>query len=103
VFTSHFWTELFSLASVKLCLSLVFHPQTDGQSEATNKIITMYPRCLTGDRPRQWVHWLPWVEFYYNSAYQVSLKMSPFRVVYGCDPPSVRAYTVGEARLPTVQ
>jgi hypothetical protein len=30
MFTSRFWTELFSLAGVKLCLSSVFHPQSDG-------------------------------------------------------------------------
>jgi hypothetical protein len=94
---------LFSLAGVKLCLSLAFHPQTEGQSEVTNKIIMMYLRCLIDDRSRQWVQWLPWAEFCYNSTYQASLKTSPFRVVYGRDPPSVRAYTVGETRLPAVQ
>uniref|UniRef100_A0A0A9AUI7 Integrase catalytic domain-containing protein n=1 Tax=Arundo donax TaxID=35708 RepID=A0A0A9AUI7_ARUDO len=58
VFTSRFWTELFQLAGVKLLKSTAFHPQTDGQSEAANKVITMYLRCMTGDRPRQWVQWL---------------------------------------------
>jgi hypothetical protein len=62
-------------------MSTAFHPQIDGQSEATNKIITMYLRCLTGDRPRQWVQWLPWAKFCYNSAFQTSLKTSLFRVV----------------------
>jgi hypothetical protein len=52
VFTSKFWTELFALSSVKLQLSSAFHPQTDDQSEAANKVITMYLRCLAGDRPR---------------------------------------------------
>jgi len=50
VFTSSFWRELFHLAGVKLQFTSAFHPQSDGQSEATNKIITMYLRCLTGDR-----------------------------------------------------
>ena len=53
VFTSSFWKELFNLAGVKLQFTSAFHPQSDGQSEATNKIIAMYLRCLTGDRPRQ--------------------------------------------------
>jgi len=70
VFTSAFWKELFSLAGVKLQFTSAFHPQSDGQSEATNKIIAMYLRCLTGVCPRQWVRWLPWVEFGYNSSYQ---------------------------------
>jgi hypothetical protein len=49
VFTSAFWKELFGLAGVKLQLTSALHPQSDGQSEATNKIIAMYLRCLTGD------------------------------------------------------
>jgi hypothetical protein len=102
VFTSRFWTELFTLVGVKLNLSSAFHPQSDGQSEATNKIITMYLRCLVGDQPRQWLQGLPWAEFCYNSAYQASLRTSPFWVVYGCDPPALCAYTAGEARLPAV-
>lgn len=103
VFTSAFWKELFALAGVHLRFTSAFHPQSDGQSEASNKIIAMYLRCLTGDRPWQWVHWLPWVEFCYNSSYQASLKTSPFRVVYGRDPPILRAYEQGEAKLLAVE
>jgi hypothetical protein len=103
VFTSEFWRELFRLAGVKLHMSSAFHPQSDGQSEATNKIITMYLRCLTGDRPRQWLEWLPWAEFCYNTSYQQALKTSPFELVYGRPPPAVRTYLSGEARLPAVE
>jgi len=103
VFTSAFWKELFSLSGVKLQFTSAFHPQADGQSEATNKIIAMYLRCLTGDHPRQWIRWLPWAEFCYNSSYQASLRTSPFKVVYGRDPPVLRAYEPGEARLPAVE
>jgi hypothetical protein len=59
VFTCEFWQELFALAGVKLKMSSAFHPQSDGQSEAAKKIIAMYLRCLTGDRPRHWLEWLP--------------------------------------------
>jgi transposase InsO family protein len=52
IFTSLFWTELFKLASVKLNMSSAFHPQSDGQSEVVNRVITMYLRCLAGDRPK---------------------------------------------------
>ncbi|WVZ49383.1 hypothetical protein U9M48_000750 [Paspalum notatum var. saurae] len=41
VFTSAFWRELFELFGTKLNMYSTFHPQSDGQSEATNKIITM--------------------------------------------------------------
>lgn len=63
----------------------------------------MYLRCLTGDRPRQWLCWLPWAEFGYNSSYQASLKTSPFRVVYGRDPPTIAAYGPGDCKLPVVE
>jgi hypothetical protein len=102
VFMGHFWQELFRLSGVKLQLSSAFHPQSDGQSEAANKIITMYLCCLVGDWPRSWLQWLPWAEFCYNSSFQASLKTSSFRVVYGRDPPSLCAYSPGEARAPAV-
>ncbi|WVZ84215.1 LOW QUALITY PROTEIN: hypothetical protein U9M48_031269 [Paspalum notatum var. saurae] len=102
VFTSAFWRELFCLSGVQLNMSSAYHPQSDGQSEATNKIIAMYLRCLTGDRPRQWLQWLAWAEYCYNSSFQASLGTSPFRVVYGRDPPSLRPYDGTSATLPAV-
>lgn len=103
VFTSTFWREIFRLAGVQLNLSSAFHPQSDGQSEVTNKIIAMYLHCLTGDRPRQWLRWLPWAEYCYNTSYQSSLRTSLFRVVYEREPPTLRAYEPGSTRLPAVQ
>jgi hypothetical protein len=94
-FTSRFWAELFQLTRVKLLLSSAFHPQTDGQSEVTNRIIALYLRCLTGDRPRSWLHWLPWAEFCYNTSFQSALKTTPFNVVYGRDPPPLLKYQAG--------
>jgi hypothetical protein len=93
VFTSSFWRELFQLVGVQLNLSSAFHPQSDEQLEVTNKINTMYIRCLTRDRPRQWLQWLLLAEFSYNTAYQASINTTLFRVVYGRDPPTLRAYT----------
>jgi hypothetical protein len=52
VFTSKLWKELFSLAGVQLRLGSAFRPQTDGQSEVTNRVLGVYLRCLAGDRPR---------------------------------------------------
>jgi hypothetical protein len=69
VFTSTFWRELMWLMGTKLHMSSAFHPQSDGQTEAANRIIIMYLRCFTGDRPRQWLRWLSWAEYVYNTAY----------------------------------
>jgi hypothetical protein len=62
----------------------------------------MYLRCLAGDRTQQWLQWLPWAEYCYNTNFHSSLRLTPFSVVYGREPPSLRAYTQGEARLPVV-
>jgi hypothetical protein len=96
VFTSIFWRELMRLMGTKLHMTTAFHPQSDGQTEAANKVTVMYLRCFTGDRPRQWLRWLPWAEYVYNTAYHFSLRETPFRVVYGRDPPSIRSYEPGE-------
>ena len=57
------------LMGAKLHMTTTFHPQSDGQTEGVNRVITMYLRYFTGDRPRQWLRWLPWAEFVYNTAY----------------------------------
>jgi len=69
IFTSTFWRELMWLMGTKLHMTTAFHPQSDGQSEAANQVIIMYLRYLIGDRPRQWLRWLPWAEFIFNTAY----------------------------------
>jgi hypothetical protein len=102
VFTSTFWQELMRLMGTKLQMTTAIHPQSDGQSKSTNRVILMYLRCLAGDRPRDWLRWLPWAEFLFNTAYQTSLQDTPFRVVYGRDPPSIRSYEPGDTRVPAV-
>jgi hypothetical protein len=89
IFTSTFWRELMRLMGTKLHMTTAFHPQSDGQSETANCVIIMYLRCLTGDRPRQWLRWLPWAEYLFNTAYQTSLWDTPFCVMYGRDPLSI--------------
>jgi hypothetical protein len=90
VFTSTLWKELFALSGVKLRLSSAFRPQTDGQSEVTNRVLSVYLHCLVGDHPRSWLSWLLWAEYCYNTSYQTALPATPFRVVFGRDPPSLR-------------
>jgi hypothetical protein len=102
VFTGSFWRDLFKVAGVKLRMSTAFHPQTDGQSEVVNKTIAMYLRCLTGDRPRAWVDWLPWAEYCYNAAFHSALRTTPFQVVYGRSPPPLLSYTQGTAATDAV-
>ena len=72
VFTSTFWQSLFSLLNVNLLMSTAYHPQTDGQTEVVNKCLKQYLRYMTGDRPKEWVKWLPLAEWWYNTSYHLS-------------------------------
>lgn len=89
VFTSSFWQQLFKLQGTTLAMSTTYHPQSDGQSEALNKCVEMYLRCFTFDNPKGWFKMLPLAEYWYNSAYQNSAGMTPFRAVYGREPPGL--------------
>jgi transposase InsO family protein len=96
VFTGHLWRDLFKMAGVKLRMSTAFHPQTGGQSEVVNKVIAMYLRCVTGDRPRAWVDWLSWAEYCYNTSFHTALRAMPFKVVYGRPPATHPAIPDGD-------
>jgi hypothetical protein len=77
-FMGNFWRSLFSLLDVKLTPSTAFHPQTDGQTERTNRILEQILRNYVNQRQDNWDLCLAPTEFAYNNAVQSSTKMSPF-------------------------
>jgi len=92
VFTSQFWKFLWQFSGTTLKMSSTYHPQSDGQSEILNKFLELYLRCFTFDAPREWSKMLAWAEYWYNTTYHTSTGMTPFRVVYGREPPKILKY-----------
>jgi len=83
-------------------MSTSYHPQTDGQTEVVNRCLKNYLRCFTGDKPKEWVKWLPWAEWWYNTTYHSATKMNPFEAVYGRPPPILPTYTIGSSMVDQV-
>nr|GEX01561.1 retrotransposable element Tf2 [Tanacetum cinerariifolium] len=60
--------------------------KSDGQTEAVNKYVETYLRCMTGESPKEWTKWLPLAEYWYNTNFYNSIKTTPFEFLYGQTP-----------------
>lgn len=96
IFVSNFWKEMFRPQGTTLLCSMAYHPQTDGQSEIVNQALETYMRCFVNGKPKQWVKWLHWAKFCYNTSPHLFTKMTHFRALYGGDPPSIIHYKHSE-------
>ena len=103
VFLSHFWSELFKLQGTTLNRSTAYHPQSDGQSEVVNRCLETYLRCFASGQPRTWARWLPWAEYWYNTTTHAATRCTPFRALYGRDPPPLIRYDRGTAVVSAVE
>ncbi|MFS7973284.1 putative nucleotidyltransferase, Ribonuclease H [Helianthus anomalus] len=62
-FVGHFWRTLWKRLGSRLHFSSAHHPQSDGQTEVTNRSLGNLLRSLVGKNPRQWDLVLPQAEF----------------------------------------
>lgn len=88
-FTSLFWQEFMNLQGCVHQLSSAFRPNTDGQSERTNRFIEDYLRNYVHAAQDNWVELIYTAEFAYNSRIHESIKMSPFEADLGYVPRAV--------------
>jgi len=93
IFTSKFRQHLFKSQGTTLAMSSSYHPQSDGQSEVLNRCLEMYLRCFTQQTPKAWYKLLPWAAYWYNTIFHSAICITPYRAVFGRDPPQILRYT----------
>ena len=102
IFTKKIWIELFSFLGTQLAHSSFYHPQSDGQKEIVNKFLEGHLHCFVSDKKAQWVKWLPLTEWWYNTSFHTSEKMTPFMALYGYHPPSITSSLRENSRVQVV-
>jgi hypothetical protein len=85
-FTSDFWQSLMRPLGTRLNISTAYHPQTDGQTERTNRTLEQILRAYVHPFHDNWSTLLPLVEFAYNNAEHASTTTTPFFANYGFHP-----------------
>ncbi|GKF40282.1 reverse transcriptase domain-containing protein [Tanacetum coccineum] len=97
---SNFWRSLQNALGTSLDMSIVYHPQTDGQSERTIQTLEDMLCTCEIDFGKGWVNHFPLVEFSYNNSYHASIKAAPFEALYGRKYRSLICWAeVGEVQL----
>lgn len=99
---SHFWQELFRLCGTKLTSNMSYHLQTNEKTEIVNKWVEGYLRNYVLEQQKAWVKWIHLCEYYYNFTYRITIKMTPFRALYGYDAPSFLDLLLSDSKVPNV-
>jgi hypothetical protein len=73
----------------QLAHSSSYHPQSDGQIEIVTKFLEGYLHFFVSNKQTQWFKWLPLAEWWYNTSFHTTTKLTPFMVLYGYHPPFI--------------
>ncbi len=82
LFISAFWSKICYHVNMKWWLSIIFHLQTDDQTEWQNQTLKHYLQVYCSERQDNWAMLLLVVEFMYHQTKHSSLSCSFFKVMY---------------------
>ena len=82
-FSAELMKELNRILGIETRLSMVFHPQMDGQMEQMNQELEQYLRFFVDHRQKEWLEWLALAEFAVNNKVHMTTKVLPFMANYG--------------------
>ena len=85
-FTGHLQRDLLQQFGVTREIVSPYRPQANGQIERMFRTIRPMLSIIAMRRPRQWYKYLPYIAHAYNTSYQISVKNTPFFLMFGRDP-----------------
>ena len=77
-----------------------YRPAANGLVEAHNREVIQLLRLIVGDNPGDWTEALTTAEFAINTAYNKSIKDTPYYLVFGQDPVLPYSVVLGGERAP---
>ena len=100
--TLDFWREVCEMKIIKHRLSIAYHPQIDGQSEALNWIMKDYLHVYTSEDQTIWAKLLSLAQFIYNNSWNHIIKVSLNCLLHGfnCEICVDVADNIFERRIP---
>ena len=85
-FNNKFWEHVCKLTGLRRCMSSAYHPQTDGQTERTNRTLEEMLKSYVAPDQLDWDEHLACAEFAINNSWQESVRNTPFFLNYGQHP-----------------
>ena len=85
-FTSKYIREVCRLLNIRQAMSSAYHPQTDGQTERTNRVLEDMLRHYVSPTHHDWDEHLDMAEFAINDAWHESVQETPFMLNHGQHP-----------------
>ena len=86
LFTSNYWTTLMAEIGTQRKLSTAYHPQTDGQTERTNRTMKTYLKIYSNPQQTNWASLLPMAQLAYNNKLSEATGKTPYFANHGRHP-----------------
>ena len=99
-FTSAIWRDIFTGIGTHIMFIIVYHPQTDGQTERMNRTLEEMLRAFVEPSIENWDLHLPCCEFAMNNSFNESIRTTPFYLNYGRHPRSPTDFAFSESTAP---
>jgi hypothetical protein len=102
-FTSNFWRTFCARLKIEPRFSSAFHPQTDGQTERTNRVLEEVLRHFIDGSHSNWEELLPLAAFAMNNAKSSSTGETPFYLNHGAHPHTPVSLGLPTGNIPTLE